>query len=1226
MKQQKRRGPSRLISALLAMAMVLSMTPFAWAADETVTDFAGLKNAITSATAGDTITLGADITMTEKLTINKNITIVGGDYTITGVSNDVSVYFEISGGVLTISDATLTGFGDTAATSTGTGVFKIPAEADASTSGIVATGLTVEKFNRAAFDVRQGSFTIEDCTINCDNGQTDMLTKGVVAGYDDNSSVTGTITGGQINGADSDFATEDGSGWTASGIEVSVGASVVVEGVSIESMKGGISVARNYGPSNGTASVTVKDCTITAYDFALRIFESNSSFPTPKGTAQLTVESGTYKGDVRISKTGDTTGGNTSNSTITITGGTFKSTDGSSNEDVERFVKDGMTQDPTTGAVGIDSSTAVAQIGSVGYDDLAEALAAANSGDTVELLQNVTLTTPTSGSAPNIDAGVTLEVPENITLEVQTAALTNSAGSTLNVEGTLNLASMYAMDMANLDGDITLNPSATFTYGTYNIQTPADATIPGYMTLSSGTSTLNFGNVDSSGATVNGYINLTLNNGGVATVNEGQSIIALLPVNGSARVPFHITVESGASMIVPENATLSLPSLSGNSSSLTNKGTFTVGGNLEVHSDAVVSGTISVEDSGRVYDFGSTSPSAKYTLAVGGEVYAQAADLTVQDTAGNTVSADDSEAPYTDYDSTATAGLDEFSYKYALSTHTVTIKVTDGTDPISGATVVLNDGDTDYRATDNNDGRYTVANVPNGTYTISVTNATGYQDNTADSVTVSNADAEATVTLTKESTTTTYTVTIKVTDGTDPISGATVTLTDSTNTYSATESTTTSGTYTVENVPAGTYTVTVSATGYTQDSTPVTVEVGDTTSGVTNTATVTMTEDTTTPTAPTLDGLTVSAGTLTPTFDAGTTAYTVTVPNTTSSIAVTPTATSREITVNGTSVSSGAASGQISLNVGTNTITVVVTDPADPSSSTTYTITVNRESATITPPGGGGGGGGLPTTYPVNAPAVDNANVAVNPSPAQPGQTVTITVTPDEGYETDSVTVIGPGNVEVPVTDNGDGTYTFVMPNGGVTVDATVAPIQQPVFPFVDVPTDAYYRQAVEYMYELGLIQGTSETTFGPMLASTRGQVVAILYRLEGSPAVNGSNPFVDATADWVQAAVLWASQNGIVEGYNDTAFGPDDAITREQLAAILYRYASYKSYDLTVTGDLSIFNDASDVATWSHTPLAWAVGKGLIQGSNDLVNPQGSAIRAQLALVLMRFLENVAV
>ena len=180
--------------------------------------------------------------------------------------------------------------------------------------------------------------------------------------------------------------------------------------------------------------------------------------------------------------------------------------------------------------------------------------------------------------------------------------------------------------------------------------------------------------------------------------------------------------------------------------------------------------------------------------------------------------------------------------------------------------------------------------------------------------------------------------------------------------------------------------------------------------------------------------------------------------------------------------------------------------------------------------------------------------------------------------------------------------------------------------PFTDVAADADYYAAVIWGTSNGVINGTSETTFGPLLASTRSQVVAILYRLEGSPAVSGSNPFVDATADWVRDAVLWASQNGIVEGYSDTAFGPDDTITREQLAAILYRYASYKSYGLAVTGDLSIFDDASDVAAWSHTPLAWAVGKGLVQGSNNLVDPQGSAIRAQLAVILMRFLENVAV
>ena len=307
----------------------------------------------------------------------------------------------------------------------------------------------------------------------------------------------------------------------------------------------------------------------------------------------------------------------------------------------------------------------------------------------------------------------------------------------------------------------------------------------------------------------------------------------------------------------------------------------------------------------------------------------------------------------------------------------------------------------------------------------------------------------------------------------------------------------------------------------------------------------------------------------------------------------------------------------VSLFRGRNVITVTVTAP-DGSQTTTYELTIDNS----TPPGGSGS-----SYYSVDVVDPAHATVAVSPSSAQPGQTVAVTVTPDEGYAVDRVSVTGSDDVTVPVSDNGDGAYTFVMPAGEVTVTATVSPIEPGSdFPFVDVPEGAYYRGAVQAAYGLGLIQGTSETTFGPLLASTRSQVVAILYRLEGSPAVSGSNPFVDATADWVRDAVLWASQNGIVEGYSDTAFGPDDTITREQLAAILYRYASYKSYDLAVTGDLSIFDDASDVTAWSHTPLAWAVGKGLVQGSNNLVDPQGSAIRAQLAVILMRFLENVAV
>ena len=118
---------------------------------------------------------------------------------------------------------------------------------------------------------------------------------------------------------------------------------------------------------------------------------------------------------------------------------------------------------------------------------------------------------------------------------------------------------------------------------------------------------------------------------------------------------------------------------------------------------------------------------------------------------------------------------------------------------------------------------------------------------------------------------------------------------------------------------------------------------------------------------------------------------------------------------------------------------------------------------------------------------------------------------------------------------------------------------------------------------------------------------------------------FTDADAGWYADAVLWASQKGIVNGYTDTVFGAEDAITREQLAAILYRYAQYKGYDLTADGDLTGFADAAAVSPWAEEALSWAVGEKLIQGSANQIDPAGAAIRAQLAAILTRFCENVA-
>ena len=287
------------------------------------TPYTSLKQAVEAATGDDAktgdITLVADVSLTEKISITKDVTIVGNGKTIAGKTDSTEVYFEITAGTLNISNAKLTGFGDTAATQTGFGVFKIPNTA--SNAKIIASGLTVEKFNRAAFDVRNGAFEIKDCVINCDNGQEAALTKGIVAGYDTTGTVTGSVEGCTITGSNSTY-----EGWSSNGIEISAGAEVKISNTRIDSMKGGISVARNYG--HGEAKVTLENCTVTGKDYALRIFESNnSSEPVAGSSASLTVQGGAYTGDVRISrKDADTNGENNANgSTITVTGGSFDS-------------------------------------------------------------------------------------------------------------------------------------------------------------------------------------------------------------------------------------------------------------------------------------------------------------------------------------------------------------------------------------------------------------------------------------------------------------------------------------------------------------------------------------------------------------------------------------------------------------------------------------------------------------------------------------------------------------------------------------------------------------------------------------------------------------------------------------------------------------------------------------------------------------------------------------
>lgn len=264
-------------------------------------------------------------------------------------------------------------------------------------------------------------------------------------------------------------------------------------------------------------------------------------------------------------------------------------------------------------------------------------------------------------------------------------------------------------------------------------------------------------------------------------------------------------------------------------------------------------------------------------------------------------------------------------------------------------------------------------------------------------------------------------------------------------------------------------------------------------------------------------------------------------------------------------------------------------------------------------------------SYEISVAQPDNGSVAVDKY-ATEGETVTITATPDDGYMLDTLSVIA-GGKELEVTDNGDGTYSFTMPSGKVSITAAFAeePSTTVADIFNDVVPGAWYTDAVQYAYDNGLMTGTSATTFEPNTTTTRGMIVSMLHRLEGSPAV-GSADFSDvAGGDWYADPVAWAASEGIVGGYGDGTFGPNDPITREQMASILYRYADYKGLDVSARASLDAYSDADSVSPWASDVMSWAVSEGIISGmTEDTLAPQGTATRAQVAAMFQRFLENV--
>ena len=198
-----------------------------------------------------------------------------------------------------------------------------------------------------------------------------------------------------------------------------------------------------------------------------------------------------------------------------------------------------------------------------------------------------------------------------------------------------------------------------------------------------------------------------------------------------------------------------------------------------------------------------------------------------------------------------------------------------------------------------------------------------------------------------------------------------------------------------------------------------------------------------------------------------------------------------------------------------------------------------------------------------------------------------------------------------------------VNPGGGTPTEP-----EEPTWPFEDVTEgDDWFYDAVAYVYENGIMAGTSATTFEPGMLLDRAMAAQLFYNLEGKPAVTGDSAFTDVTSGhWAVDAITWAAENEVVAGIGGNLYDSDSNVTREQFAQMLYNYAQYKGYDLTANGDLTQFPDAGSISSWAETALSWANGKGLINGNEDgTLAPGGTATRAQAASILANFDQNVA-
>lgn len=288
-----------------------------------------------------------------------------------------------------------------------------------------------------------------------------------------------------------------------------------------------------------------------------------------------------------------------------------------------------------------------------------------------------------------------------------------------------------------------------------------------------------------------------------------------------------------------------------------------------------------------------------------------------------------------------------------------------------------------------------------------------------------------------------------------------------------------------------------------------------------------------------------------------------------------------------------------------------------------------------------------------------NGTVSVSDDWADEDQKITLTITPDKGYVVDKIEIVDAegDKIDAKKVEDKDDKYTFRMANCDVTVTVTFKEegktedkeettteeteteettteeteteetTKPETITFSDVKESDWFYKGVSYVVEKGMMNGVGDDQFAPNAPLTREMLAVVLYNMEKQPESTGVNPFADVKADmWYTDAIVWANANGIVAGYDDSTFGLGDSITREQLAAILYRYAQMKGYDVTEKSDLTGYADSTAISGYAVEAMQWANANGIVNGMTETtLAPQGTATRAQVATMLMNFCENVA-